>query len=617
MSAADTSLRASVGRWIAERRAEHAAVAEEFAQVNIVRLRVVCAVIAVVAVAHIAIFSRPVTGASALQHQWRGAIVTLHTALATLSVALAAVAHGLARRAVFDRWAKAFVVLSSAILLFFGLAFATVDQWVTPSITPLLLSAIAVATLLRLRPSASISMLVLHGAIAQWTLSLTQHDAAQLLSNRVNTWSVASIAAVLAVVLWRSNTKATLLQRALEATNAELDRRKVELSTLNRELEARIDEKAKDLIEKAEEVHVLAAQLQQRIEDRSNELARALTSTPVDQRAPLTIGATLNQRVRLIANLGQGGMGSVFLGEDLASRKQVAVKVVQHHALSDAQALHRFLRESRAAARVEHDAVARMLHIDVTSDGVLFQIQELVDGRTLSELFKLRIELGVSAAFSQMDCARMGSVLADALRVAHASGVVHRDIKPGNVMLTAREPGLKLLDFGVAKLAEKDGSTTASHEIVGTPDYMAPEQILTPSLVDDRSDVYALGLLLYRMISGTHAFVADTPNAKMRAQLVADPGPLCPSIDPELARLVMRCLSKEARLRPSAFELSAVLRAISDRLGAPSLSVIARRLLEPGEEPSNSPRLKPTLPTMKAVRIPHSERPISQEAREH
>ena len=285
----------------------------------------------------------------------------------------------------------------------------------------------------------------------------------------------------------------------------------------------------------------------------------------------MTVGAVMGHRVKLVSAIAVGGMGTVFEGLDLATGEAVAVKVLQGAGLVNSAMLQRFLRESRAAAKVEHPAVARMLHVDVSEGGVPFQVQELVRGVPLSSA--LNAEKGARPA---LEVARLGAVLAEALSAAHAAGVVHRDIKPSNLMLTASAPGVKLLDFGIAKIDNGlDVSVTGTHEIVGTPEYMAPEQVLTPSLVDDRSDVYLIGLVLYRLVAGCNPFEGNSPIALMTAHSVKAPPALDAAVPSALREIIARCLAKEARLRPSAFEVAVVLRSLADSLGAPSLEVIS------------------------------------------
>jgi serine/threonine-protein kinase len=410
-----------------------------------------------------------------------------------------------------------------------------------------------------LTPAAlTITLQVLSTAILLAAVFHFHHDPAVLRSITVNVVTVAVGSAFLARVLAASFRRAELDRRTIE-------RQKRELEALNVDLEARVDRKASELLAKAEQVRSLARQLQERVRDRSEELGRALSKLHDARGGGVSEGTVLAERVKILGRIAEGGMGAVFLGEDLATGERVAVKLVLAGEAQDAGTLQRFLRESRAAASVEHPAVARTLHVDVSERGVLFQVQELVRGVSLSSL------IHASERFDPSDVARFGALLADALRAAHAAGVVHRDIKPSNVMLTEGDPGLKLLDFGVAKVRASgaDPSITHTNELVGTPEYMAPEQILTPSLVDDRTDVYALGLVLYRLLEGRGPFAVKSVGEYLTAHAMIAPAALSDRVPPALSAIVTRCLAKDPLVRPSAFELFSVLSALATELGAP------------------------------------------------
>src|SRR5579859_1836674 len=207
--------------------------------------------------------------------------------------------------------------------------------------------------------------------------------------------------------------------------------------------------------------------------------------------------------------------------------------------------MRRFIREVGATAAVTHPAVVRMLHLDVGDDGLLFQVQELVEGETLTRLGGL--------AWTAPEVARLGITLADALAAAHAAGVVHRDVKPDNLMLTTAAPGLKLLDFGIAKLFEASGEGTAARVVIGTPGYMAPEQS-SGGEITDRADIYAAGVLLFQLLTG------ELPKDR--------PAPW-PILD--------ACLRQNAASRPSAATLRDTLTELA--ADAPPLPAIAQQFL--------------------------------------
>ncbi len=443
-------------------------------------------------------------------------------------------------------------------------------QRARPNIDVFTFVMMGTAAFLLTRTAATIAAQACSTAIVLAGVWTFHREPATLRSITVNVITVTVGSAVLSRLLRASFRRAERDRRTIE-------RQKRELEALNRDLEARVERKATELLSKAEQVQSLAAQLRERVRDRSEELSRALSKLNGDGArgagASVGVGTVLAERVKILGRIAEGGMGAVFLGEDLATGERVAVKLVLAGEAQDVETLQRFLRESLAAASVEHPAIARTLHVDVSSDGLLFQVQELVHGDALSTA------LAGGARFDDAEVARFGATLADALRAAHAAGVVHRDIKPANVVVTERDPGLKLLDFGVAKIRASgaDASVTREGEVVGTPEYMSPEQVLSPHLVDDRSDVYALGLLLYRMREGRGPFDVKTVGEYFTAHAVTAPRPLSEGAHPALGALVQRCLAKDPRVRPSAFEVASVLDALADELGAAPLPELSRR----------------------------------------
>jgi serine/threonine-protein kinase len=211
--------------------------------------------------------------------------------------------------------------------------------------------------------------------------------------------------------------------------------------------------------------------------------------------------------------------------------------------------------------------------VDVSTDGSLYLITEYVSGETLSSRLK-RDALGVGEA------ARLGQILAEALAAAHAKGVVHRDVKPQNVMLTSNAPGVKLLDFGISKTGDAifESRLTEPGQILGTPAYMAPEQFKNPSGVTSACDVYSLGLLVYEAIAGRGPFEIDNALQAIAAHTLDDPPPLdelVPAAPKEMSDLIGSCLAKDPTLRPTAARVAEVLAHIGDELGAPDATELA------------------------------------------
>ncbi|SFF82926.1 serine/threonine protein kinase [Actinoplanes philippinensis] len=267
-------------------------------------------------------------------------------------------------------------------------------------------------------------------------------------------------------------------------------------------------------------------------------------------------GLLLGGRYRLVAPIGAGGMAVVWQGYDEVLGRAVAVKLLAPSQIVDVRARERIRREARAAAALSHPNIAQVHDYGETglAGRVLpYVVMELVPGGTLSA----RLSAGALAPRFAM---RTGAEIAAALAAAHAEGLVHRDIKPGNVMLAPT--GAKVVDFGIAAAVAPDGSGASDDpdEVLGTPAYLAPERLVGDAVVP-ASDVYALGVVLYRMLSGRSPWSSEDTRQMVRAHLYVPPAPLPPVVDvPEyVVRLCDRCLAKNPAHRPSAEEAAAVL----------------------------------------------------------
>ena len=249
------------------------------------------------------------------------------------------------------------------------------------------------------------------------------------------------------------------------------------------------------------------------------------------------------------APLGAGGMGEVYRARDTRLGRDVAIKVLPQHLPVDANLRARFEREARTVSTLNHPHICTLYDVGREGD-TDFLVMELIEGETLAH----RLQRG---ALSTTEVLRIGSQIADALDRAHRAGVVHRDLKPGNVMLT--RTGAKLMDFGLAR--EKDGHQpgmpgltitrseplTAEGTIVGTFQYMAPEQ-LEGREADARSDLWALGCVIYEMATGKRAFEGKSQASLISAIMSSDPPPIeqiTPLSPPALDRLVHACLAKD------------------------------------------------------------------------
>ena len=277
---------------------------------------------------------------------------------------------------------------------------------------------------------------------------------------------------------------------------------------------------------------------------------------------------------RIQDHLGSGGMGKVYLAEDTRLGRQVALKVLAPEFTKDSSRLRRFEREARAASALNHPNIVTIYDIG-ESDAGRFIVMELVAGKTLRDH---------SRAPTAWDAvANIGRQIAEALEVAHRAGIVHRDIKPQNVMV--RDDGyVKVLDFGLVRLmphadiqnqqpaiASADSPSSDSDEIsragliVGTASYMSPEQAKGDE-VTAASDLFSLGILLYQLAIGRHPFAADSEEAYLKAiisQSPISPSTIRPDIPLEFAKLMLDLLQKDARLRPSAAQARHVLTAIA------------------------------------------------------
>ena len=266
------------------------------------------------------------------------------------------------------------------------------------------------------------------------------------------------------------------------------------------------------------------------------------------------IGKTL-LHYELGEKIGAGGMGVVYRGRDTKLGRDIAIKVLPEAIGQDQGRLSRFKREAKVLASLNHPNIAQVYGME-ESGGVHFLVMELVPGETLAESLK-------HGASSQEEALRIARQVALALEAAHEKGIVHRDIKPGNIMVTP-DGQVKVLDFGLAKVFEDESGDvldpsssptlsapkTRAGVILGTAAYMSPEQARGQA-VDKRSDIFSFGSVLYEMLSGRQAFGGVTVSDILAAILNAEPDwKLLPAtVEPEIRRLLRRCLEKDRRER--------------------------------------------------------------------
>ncbi|GAA0540416.1 hypothetical protein GCM10010172_22090 [Paractinoplanes ferrugineus] len=263
----------------------------------------------------------------------------------------------------------------------------------------------------------------------------------------------------------------------------------------------------------------------------------------------MEVQQTLGGRYKLLDELGSGGMAVVWRARDEVLGRPVAVKLLAGRYAGDPQSRARIRDEARSAATLSHPNIAQVYDYGEAADtGTPYVVMELINGPTLQQ----RVATGKLPPRSVF---RICGEVAAALAAAHADGLVHRDIKMANIMVTPA--GAKVVDFGIAAAA---GPAAPEEMLVGTPAYLAPER-LTGDAIVPASDVYALGVLLYRLLAGGSPWSVESTTQMLRAHVYVEPAPLpeTPGVPPAVIALIARCLAKDPASRPSATEVSAIL----------------------------------------------------------
>ncbi|HKR02793.1 MAG TPA: serine/threonine-protein kinase [Pyrinomonadaceae bacterium] len=299
------------------------------------------------------------------------------------------------------------------------------------------------------------------------------------------------------------------------------------------------------------------------------------------------IGTVLDKKYRLDLRIGTGGMGTVYRATHLLIDRPVAVKVLNPRYVEDEAAQTRFRREARAAGRLQHSNAVTVTDFGRTSEGLVYIVMELLEGRTLRDVLGHDAPLDVARAVSIM------LQIAAAVGAAHKAGIIHRDLKPANIFIVQRKdapPFVKVLDFGIAKLAadvldEDDDPQTLTQvgAMIGTPRYMSPEQCdgatLTPA-----ADVYSLGIILYEMLTGTTPFNGTSPLAialKHSSVAPRSPREFVATIPNALEEVVLHALEKPPEQRPADAEaFRQELYGVAERLGLEHADVLSAPTLE-------------------------------------
>jgi len=262
------------------------------------------------------------------------------------------------------------------------------------------------------------------------------------------------------------------------------------------------------------------------------------------------VGQLINNKYRLLRLIGDGGMGSVYEARHEVLGTTVALKFLHPELSRRSGLVQRFLQEARVSAQIQSPHVVRVTDVDQTNNGLAFIVLEYLEGRTLQTLYEDLYREGRRLSYA--DALEYAMQMIEGVEAAHRAGVVHRDLKPDNVMITKSakgEPLLKLLDFGIAKLkvtGELDRGLTRPGVIMGTPEYMAPEQAYSADAVDARADIFSLGVMIFEMLAGRRPVGGDDPQQIAGSYLsgqIAKLADLVPGIAPELAAAVHHAMA--------------------------------------------------------------------------
>jgi serine/threonine-protein kinase len=311
------------------------------------------------------------------------------------------------------------------------------------------------------------------------------------------------------------------------------------------------------------------------------DMASTVLAKPLGRPLPRRVlppGTAISEAYTVEDIVGEGAMGVVYRATDHVRQRRVAIKTLHGSLLGDASIRRRFAREARLSLRWSHPHVVAAYDF-IDRDELAALVLELVDGPTLEEYLH-----GWAAALPLDQLRPLFFGLLDAMGEAHGRGIVHRDLKPQNILLSMRDTGIhpKVTDFGIAKVLAGT-SYTMTGVMLGTCQYMAPEQVKAAERLDHRADIYALGVLLYRAVTGRVPFETDNHYEMMLAHVERPPpapSQYAPHVPPELERLILACLSKERQARPQD------CKTLRDRLEAALAAVAPAR-------PSELPRAQP------------------------
>ena len=336
-----------------------------------------------------------------------------------------------------------------------------------------------------------------------------------------------------------------------------------------------------DQLERSPEVSELVSRIQFQVAGRDTVLTGDTHSSPGEQPGEADLQRELLEclsqaesadelgrlgEYRVLRLLGVGGMGAVFEAEDVKLKRRVALKVMRPSLAAVTAARQRFLREAQSAAALQHDNIISIFQVGEDRN-VSFLAMQLLEGESLADRLKRESPLPVEEVL------RIGREVAQGLAAAHERGLLHRDIKPDNIWLEGGNGRVKLLDFGLARAVDDGVQVTQTGAIIGTPKYMSPEQA-TGDELDQRSDLFSLGSVLYELATGRAAF--ERKNLMSTISAIGTSQPDAPEslnveLPAELCALIMQLLEKRAEQRPqSASEVVTRIRGLEERLRLPS-----------------------------------------------
>ncbi|HEY4117463.1 MAG TPA: serine/threonine-protein kinase [Byssovorax sp.] len=265
------------------------------------------------------------------------------------------------------------------------------------------------------------------------------------------------------------------------------------------------------------------------------------------------LGQVIDGKYRLVRLLGSGGMGAVYEGENTRIRRRVAIKMLHSSVSTQQESVTRFEREAQAAGRIGSEHICEVLDLGVLPDATRYMVMEYLEGETLSSRIKRAGRLLPLQAIPLL------TQVLEGLEAAHAAGIIHRDLKPDNVWIVPTRGGtkdfVKVLDFGVSKFSQIGGeemNQTRAGAVVGTPYYMSPEQARGMGAIDARTDIYAIGVVLYQAVTGQVPYQAETFNEllfKIVLEVAPPPQIYVPDIDPDFVSIIQRAMSREPQQR--------------------------------------------------------------------